>query len=76
MVAKIYSLTGKTTVEKALKSIINAEQMNKVWTKIGHADLKKEMGLISLLQVPITWTDVDIDISTVTQLNNPKEAEY
>eukprot|EP00957_Ditylum_brightwellii_P205521 15344240-Ditylum_brightwellii.AAC.1 len=50
--------------------------MKKVWIKIGHADKKKEMGSISLLQVPTTWPDVDIDISAVTQLNNPKEAEY
>eukprot|EP00957_Ditylum_brightwellii_P076889 5844169-Ditylum_brightwellii.AAC.1 len=76
MLAKVYSVTRKTTAEKALKSIINAEQMKKVWTKIGHADKKKEMGSISLLQVPITWPDAGIDTSTVTQLDNPKEAEY
>eukprot|EP00957_Ditylum_brightwellii_P021048 1585902-Ditylum_brightwellii.AAC.1 len=50
--------------------------MKKVWTKIGHANKKKEMGSISLLQVPITWPDADVDKSTVAQLNNPKEAEY
>eukprot|EP00957_Ditylum_brightwellii_P007767 587510-Ditylum_brightwellii.AAC.1 len=76
MLAKIYSLTGKTTAEKVLKSIINAEQMKKVWTKIGHAGKKKEMGPISLLQGPITWPDADVDTSTITQLDNPKEAEY
>eukprot|EP00957_Ditylum_brightwellii_P073139 5559043-Ditylum_brightwellii.AAC.1 len=47
MLAEIYSVTGKTTAEKALKSIINAEQMKKVRTKIGHADKKKEMELIT-----------------------------
>eukprot|EP00957_Ditylum_brightwellii_P197802 15068545-Ditylum_brightwellii.AAC.1 len=57
VMAEIYSLTGKTTAEKALKSIINTEQMKKVWTKVGRADKKKEMGSISLLQVPITWPD-------------------
>eukprot|EP00957_Ditylum_brightwellii_P156863 11939090-Ditylum_brightwellii.AAC.1 len=50
--------------------------MKKVWTKIGHADKKKEMGSITLLQVSITWPDAYIDISTVTQLNNPNKAEY
>eukprot|EP00957_Ditylum_brightwellii_P076231 5795057-Ditylum_brightwellii.AAC.1 len=64
MLAEIFSLMEKTATEKVLKSIINAEQMKKLWTKIGHADKKKEMGLISLLQVQITWPDVDIDIST------------
>jgi hypothetical protein len=53
MLAGIYSLTGKTTAEKALKSIIDAEQMKKVWAKIRHANKKKEMGSISSLQVPI-----------------------
>eukprot|EP00957_Ditylum_brightwellii_P144224 10988828-Ditylum_brightwellii.AAC.1 len=76
LLAEIYTLMGKTTAEKSLKSIINVEQMKKVWTKIGHADQKKEPGSISLLQVMITWPDADIDTSTVTQLDNPKEAEY
>eukprot|EP00957_Ditylum_brightwellii_P198180 15100643-Ditylum_brightwellii.AAC.1 len=34
------------------------------------------MGSISLLQVLITWPDADVDTSTVTQLDSPKEAEY
>eukprot|EP00957_Ditylum_brightwellii_P138061 10525567-Ditylum_brightwellii.AAC.1 len=40
MLANIYSLMGKTTAERALKSINNAEQMKKVWAKIGHANKK------------------------------------
>eukprot|EP00957_Ditylum_brightwellii_P184202 14030622-Ditylum_brightwellii.AAC.1 len=76
MLVEIYSLMGKTTAEKVLKSIINAEQMKKVWTKIVHVDKQKEMGSMPLLQVPITWPDADIDTSNVTQLDNPKEAKY
>eukprot|EP00957_Ditylum_brightwellii_P060586 4600716-Ditylum_brightwellii.AAC.1 len=34
------------------------------------------MGSISLLQVPITWPDADTDVSKVTHLDNPKEAEH
>eukprot|EP00957_Ditylum_brightwellii_P004124 314005-Ditylum_brightwellii.AAC.1 len=50
--------------------------MKKVWAKIGHTYKKKEMGSTLSLQVLITWPDADIDIPTVTQFNNPKEAEY
>eukprot|EP00957_Ditylum_brightwellii_P156295 11896259-Ditylum_brightwellii.AAC.2 len=34
------------------------------------------MGSIIWLQVLITWPDADIDTSTVTQFDNPKEATY
>eukprot|EP00957_Ditylum_brightwellii_P117954 8996872-Ditylum_brightwellii.AAC.1 len=34
------------------------------------------MGSISLLQVPIKWPDADADVSKVTHLDNPKEAEH
>eukprot|EP00957_Ditylum_brightwellii_P092611 7052354-Ditylum_brightwellii.AAC.1 len=34
------------------------------------------MESISLLQVPITWPDVDTDVSKVTHLGNPKEADH
>eukprot|EP00957_Ditylum_brightwellii_P127479 9721459-Ditylum_brightwellii.AAC.1 len=34
------------------------------------------MGSISLLQVPIMWLDADIDVSKVTHLDSPKEADY
>ena len=52
-IASIYEVTGKTT-KKALKAIVNAEKMAKVWDKIGHADEKYESGLITSLQIPVT----------------------
>eukprot|EP00957_Ditylum_brightwellii_P186911 14233415-Ditylum_brightwellii.AAC.1 len=62
--AEIYALTGKTTTKKALKSIINAEQMKKIWKKIGYADKKKEMGSITSLQIPVTWLSPDVEVDT------------
>ena len=50
-IASINAITGKTTKEKALKAIVNADKMAKVWTKIGHADKKYESGLIASLIV-------------------------
>eukprot|EP00957_Ditylum_brightwellii_P150526 11462016-Ditylum_brightwellii.AAC.1 len=50
--------------------------MKKIWTKIGHVNKEKETDSISLLQVLVMWPDADVDTSTVTQLDNPKEAEY
>eukprot|EP00957_Ditylum_brightwellii_P149069 11350747-Ditylum_brightwellii.AAC.1 len=34
------------------------------------------MGSITSLQVPVTWPESDIDIDSVTHLDNPKEAEH
>eukprot|EP00957_Ditylum_brightwellii_P119169 9090017-Ditylum_brightwellii.AAC.1 len=53
--AEIYALTGKTTAKKALKSIINAEQMKKV---------------------PVTWPSSDVEVDTVTHVDNPKESQH
>eukprot|EP00957_Ditylum_brightwellii_P060105 4564518-Ditylum_brightwellii.AAC.1 len=34
--------------------------MARVWNKIGHADKKYKSGLITSLQIPITWPSSDI----------------
>eukprot|EP00957_Ditylum_brightwellii_P023364 1763248-Ditylum_brightwellii.AAC.1 len=34
------------------------------------------MGLITSLQVPVTWTSPDIEVDTVTHLDNPKESQH
>eukprot|EP00957_Ditylum_brightwellii_P101695 7750037-Ditylum_brightwellii.AAC.1 len=76
LLAEIHTLTGNTATEKALKSIINAEHMEKVWVKIGYADKKKDIGSISYLQVPPTWPDANMDSVKVVNLDNPPKAEY
>eukprot|EP00957_Ditylum_brightwellii_P074642 5671915-Ditylum_brightwellii.AAC.1 len=69
--SEIHALIGNTTAAKALKSIQYAKYMLKVWKKIGHIDNKKDMGSISLLQVPVTWPDPQCDISEITMLDSP-----
>jgi len=60
-IASINAITGRTTKEKVLKAIVNAEEMAKVWTKIGHADKKYESGLITSFQIPVTWPSSNCD---------------
>eukprot|EP00957_Ditylum_brightwellii_P143270 10915254-Ditylum_brightwellii.AAC.1 len=68
----MHAITGNTTAEKALKSIINAEHVKKVWAKIGYIDKKKDLGSISSLQVPLVWPDANVDYVNVVNLDNPK----
>ena len=51
-IASINAVTGNITQEKALKSIVDAEEMAKVWNKIRHAYKKYKSGSISSLQIP------------------------
>eukprot|EP00957_Ditylum_brightwellii_P075008 5700477-Ditylum_brightwellii.AAC.1 len=62
--------------EKALKAVVNAEDMAKVWNKIGHADKKYESELIVLLQIPVTWPSSNCDKDQICALDNPKEAQH
>eukprot|EP00957_Ditylum_brightwellii_P152278 11593652-Ditylum_brightwellii.AAC.1 len=62
--------------EKVLKAILNAEEMVKVWNKIGHADKKYESGLIMSLQIPVTWPSSDCNEDQIRALDNPKEAHH
>ena len=68
-IASINAITGRTTKEKALKAIVNAEEMSKVWTKIGHADKKYKSGSIASLQVPVTWPQHNLKTSLSVMQN-------
>eukprot|EP00957_Ditylum_brightwellii_P186815 14224875-Ditylum_brightwellii.AAC.1 len=61
---------------KALKAIVNAEEMAKMWNKIGHADKKYESGSIASLQIPVTWPSSNFDDNQICALDNPKEAHH
>eukprot|EP00957_Ditylum_brightwellii_P116667 8899492-Ditylum_brightwellii.AAC.1 len=54
----------------------NTEYIKKVWAEIGYADKKKNIGSISSLQVLVRWPDVHDGTVNVTNLDNPKNAEY
>eukprot|EP00957_Ditylum_brightwellii_P099000 7541513-Ditylum_brightwellii.AAC.1 len=71
---EIHALMGNTSTEKALKSIMNAEKMQQVWKKIGHADKKHIGSLITTLQILITWPSTTSDEQSMTTLDNPKAA--
>ena len=75
-IASINAITGKTTKEKALKAIVSAEEMEKVWNKIGNADKKYESGSITPLWIPVTWPSSDCDKDQIRALDNPKEAHH
>eukprot|EP00957_Ditylum_brightwellii_P092169 7017075-Ditylum_brightwellii.AAC.1 len=74
--AEIHALKGNTSTEKALKSIMNAEKMQQVWKKRGHADRKHIDSLITTLQIPITWPSTNFDEQSTIKLDNPKTANY
>jgi phosphopantetheine adenylyltransferase len=76
IIASINAITGKATKEKALKAIVNAEEMSKVWTKIGHANKKYKSGSIASLQIPVTWLSSDCDENQIRSLDNPKEVQH
>eukprot|EP00957_Ditylum_brightwellii_P044280 3359539-Ditylum_brightwellii.AAC.1 len=44
--------------------------MVRVWKKIGHADKKHEAGVISLLQISITWPPTDYNENNTKELVN------
>eukprot|EP00957_Ditylum_brightwellii_P145527 11080407-Ditylum_brightwellii.AAC.1 len=50
--------------------------MAKVWTKIGHADKKYEFGLITSLQITVTWPSSDCGENQIRSLDNLKEAHH
>eukprot|EP00957_Ditylum_brightwellii_P089846 6842331-Ditylum_brightwellii.AAC.1 len=62
--------------EKALKAIVNAEEMAKLWIKIGHAGKKYKSGLILSLQIPVIWPSSNYDEDQICALDNPKEAQH
>jgi hypothetical protein len=71
-IASTNEITGRTTKEKVLKAIVNAEELSKVWNKIGHADKKYESGLIASLQIPVTWPSSDCNENQIQTLRNQK----
>eukprot|EP00957_Ditylum_brightwellii_P181884 13857140-Ditylum_brightwellii.AAC.1 len=73
---EIHTLLGDTSTAKALKSIINAEKIQQVWKKIGHADKKNIDSSITNLQIPITWPSTTSDKQRTIELDNPKKANY
>eukprot|EP00957_Ditylum_brightwellii_P132666 10116255-Ditylum_brightwellii.AAC.1 len=75
-IASINAVTGNITQEKALKAIVNTEEIAKVWNKIGHADKKHKSGSISSLQIQVTWISDDCDEDKISALNNPKKAQH
>eukprot|EP00957_Ditylum_brightwellii_P028184 2128579-Ditylum_brightwellii.AAC.1 len=72
--AAIHALTCNVTEEKALKSIISAEQMSTVWKKILHTHKKNHHGSITSLRIPESWPHIGEDINTVKTLENPQKA--
>eukprot|EP00957_Ditylum_brightwellii_P196054 14937520-Ditylum_brightwellii.AAC.1 len=74
--AEIHALTGHSTPEKALKSIMNAEKMQQVWKKIRHTDKKHIDSLITTLQITITWPSTTRDEHSRMKLDSPKIANY
>eukprot|EP00957_Ditylum_brightwellii_P091364 6956460-Ditylum_brightwellii.AAC.1 len=72
--AEIHALTRNTSTEKALKSIMNAEKMQQVWKKIGHADKKHIDSLMTTFQIPIPWPSTTSDEHSTIKLDNPKTA--
>jgi phosphopantetheine adenylyltransferase len=75
-IASINAITGKTTKEKALEAIVNAEKMSKVWNKIGHVDKKYESGSIASLQIPVTRPSSDCNKNQIWSLDYPKEVHH
>eukprot|EP00957_Ditylum_brightwellii_P186973 14239238-Ditylum_brightwellii.AAC.1 len=73
--ASIHALTGKVDKEKALKSIINAEKISTVWSKIAHTYKKNQHSSITSLKIPESWPQIGDEINTVTNLDNPKKAK-
>eukprot|EP00957_Ditylum_brightwellii_P014097 1063408-Ditylum_brightwellii.AAC.1 len=62
--------------EKVLKSIVNAEEILRVWNKIGHADKKYKSRLITPLQIPVTWPSSNCYEDQICALDNSKEAQH
>eukprot|EP00957_Ditylum_brightwellii_P155063 11803093-Ditylum_brightwellii.AAC.1 len=62
------------TAEQALKAIMNAEDMSKMWRKIQFTDKGCKENNITSSQVSASWPETSVDISPQLELEGPKNA--